>query len=135
MKIILASASPRRKDLLRQVEIDFCVKEPDIQELHNGKDLPEQVVSKLAVEKALNVGRNLNCGLVLAADTVVISGSLVYGKPANEEEAGQMLRILQGDSHEVLTALALYDAAENRVMTESQWGMMVCYTPCLLESS
>lgn len=110
MKLILASTSPRRADLLRQAGLDFRVVAPDISEKISASLTPAELVNKLALKKALNVARRLREGIVLGADTVVYHGGEIIGKPRDTEEAGQMLWRLQGERHEVLTGLVLIDA-------------------------
>ncbi len=115
MRLILASASPRRAELLRQVGIPFKVVIPEISEQVEGQPAPEELVFILARKKAEAVAESLDRGLVLAADTIVYYQGLILGKPADADEAGRMLRLIGGDSHEVITALYLIDAATGRI--------------------
>jgi septum formation protein len=114
MKLILASASPRRADLLRQVGIDFQVVVPDISEDLDGSLPPSQIVTRLALRKALAVSKRFDQGFVLAADTLVIHRGIILGKPADQDDARRMLSLLSGDEHEVMTGMALVDAASGR---------------------
>ena len=114
MKLILASASPRRAELLRQVGIPFEVIAPKVCE-HVAEPLsPEELAGKLAREKAEAVAKDIDRGLVLAADTLVYYRGLILGKPVDAEEAGRMLKLISGDQHEVITALYLIDTATGR---------------------
>jgi septum formation protein len=115
MKLILASASPRRAELLRQTGISFDLVIPDISEEVEGQLAPEQLVCLLARRKAEAIARKIDRGLVLAADTLVHYRGLMLGKPADAEEARRMLQLLSGDHHEVITALYLIDAATGRI--------------------
>jgi len=109
--LILASASPRRADLLRQVGLEFTVIKPEVDEsITNGED-PEEIVVTLAQKKALDVARRLESGFVLAADTIVVYDKTILGKPADGDEARRMLKFLSGKEHRVYSGLALYDLA------------------------
>lgn len=110
MKLILASASPRRAQLLRQVGIPFQVIPSTVNEEVEGFT-PEEMVLKLALAKARQVAAGLSDGLVLGADTVVVHHDTVLGKPRSADEARRMLLRLSGAEHRVITGLALVDAA------------------------
>jgi septum formation protein len=111
MKLILASASPRRADLLRQVAIPFIVEIPLVNESAVDIEFPEKLVMKLAEEKALSVFKRVRSGIILAADTVVVHKGVILGKPSGREEAKEMLQRLSGDRHDVYTGLALLNTA------------------------
>ena len=115
MKLILASASPRRAELLRQVGIPFDLVIPDICEQISEQLAPEELVCMLARKKAEAAVETVDQGLVLAADTLVYYRGLILGKPVDAEEAGRMLQLISGDRHEVITALYLIDAATGRI--------------------
>jgi len=106
--LLLASASPRRAELLRNAGIEFRVRAAEIPETRRAGESPRQFAMRLAGEKAARVaaleGTDL---LILAADTVVVAGSRVLGKPADPSEAKTMLRLLSGRSHEVITGVCL----------------------------
>lgn len=125
MKLILASASPRRADLLRQSGIPFQVVIPDVSEDLNAVPEPQEMVTRLALRKAIAVSEHLKQGIILAADTVVLYRGAVMGKPRDHDDARRMLRLLSGDKHEVLTGIALVDAASGRsecaVSTTGVW--------------
>lgn len=109
--LILASSSPRRANLLYQVDIPFTVIEPSIDE-NMEKDVPAgEMVAKLALQKALSVSEKVESGYVLSADTAVIFDHEVMGKPSDEKDACRMLRLLSGSRHLVLSGLALVNAA------------------------
>ncbi len=107
-RIILASSSPRRKELLQSVGVEFEVIEPASDESLLSKENPEDYVSRLATEKALSVSKNLNGDdLVIGADTVVVVDNEILGKPRDEEDARIMLSRLSGKVHHVLTAFSI----------------------------
>ena len=110
-KIILASASPRRSELLAQISLEFTVMPSDVEE--NPKStLPQDIVIELSKEKARDVwgkiGQN-NTGdrLVISADTVVSIEGEILGKPRDEEDAARMLGLLSGKEHQVYTGVTL----------------------------
>ena len=107
--LILASASPRRSSLLRQIGVAHEVRAPAIDETQRRGEAPAAYVRRLARAKAEAVQRAADGAdrPVLAADTAVVLGGRVFGKPADEAEAVAMLMALSGRTHEVLTAVAL----------------------------
>ncbi|OPL10209.1 MAG: hypothetical protein AVO34_11900 [Firmicutes bacterium ML8_F2] len=114
MKLILASASPRRADLLVQAGIPFEVVVPVVSEKVEGYASPEEKVHMVAEKKVLAVAGTLKNGFVVAADTVVYVGGRILGKPVDRREAFEMLRFLAGRQHEVLTGIVICDAATQR---------------------
>lgn len=111
MKLYLASASPRRKELLRQVGLSFKVVPSTVEERITKKE-PDGVVEELSYQKAVDVcGRLAAEGkedfVVIGADTVVSAWGRILGKPADKEEAARMLKDLQGGSHQVYTGVTL----------------------------
>ena len=113
--LILASASPRRADLLRMIGCRFDILPSDVDE-HTEADMsPGDVVSELATRKAKDIARQHPDRIVIGADTIVVSDGRMLGKPASREEAEETLRRLSGASHQVLTGITLVWAAQNRV--------------------
>lgn len=111
MKMYLASVSPRRKELLRQVGLSFKVVPSTVEEKIT-KENPDEVVEELSYQKAVDVcGRLAAEGkedfVVIGADTVVSAWGKILGKPADKEEAARMLKGLQGGSHQVYTGVTL----------------------------
>jgi septum formation protein len=106
-RLVLASASPRRRDLLQGLQLAFEVRWTEIDESTLGDELPEDHVLRLARDKARATA--LPGELVLAADTVVVLGGCILGKPAGPAEAQQMLRRLAGRTHEVYSGVALFE--------------------------
>jgi len=113
-KLILASASPRRCELLRQMGLSFTVMVSGVAEEDPDSADPFILAGKLAEEKAESVARQVACGLVLAADTVVEVDGRLLGKPADRQEACAMLRTLSGRWHEVLTGIVLIEQPGGR---------------------
>lgn len=112
-ELVLASASPRRRQLLAGFGLDLEVAPVDIDETPRGGEEPGELACRLAAEKAAAaVALHAPGRLVLAADTVVALGERVLGKPADEADARRMLRALSGRRHEVHTAVALRRNAE-----------------------
>lgn len=105
--IILASASPRRQDLLKAAGIVFDVMAADVDESPQPGETPEAHVRRLAEEKARAVSAQRDGATVLGADTVVVVDGELLGKPRDSEDAAAMLRKLRGKTHEVVTGVAL----------------------------
>jgi len=112
--IILASASPRRSELLRQIGIEFSVVTTDTPEIHDGELTAREISQVNAYRKARNVAKKHPDALVLGADTLVYIETLLLGKPGSLEHAYQMLEQLQGRTHEVVTAVCLLNLRNHR---------------------
>ncbi len=121
MKLILASASPRRRELLEQIGVSFVIESSDVEEVVDASLPPEQQVQSLALQKAQAVARKHTEGLVLGADTVVVNEGKLLGKPRDTAEAKAMLAALSGKWHQVMTAVALVDAAMGENQTQNVW--------------
>lgn len=119
--IVLASSSPRRRRLLRELGVEFAVRIPDVDERPLPGELPGPHVRRLALAKARAVARDLPAGRggqwVLGADTVVVLDGRILGKPRDAREAREMLVRLSGRTHEVLTGVALVPVAAGRART------------------
>jgi len=115
-RLILASASPRRADLLRQLGLPFEVIPSEIEEAWPPGP-PREAVTTLALAKARAVARGLRSAVVLGADTAVVLAGEVFGKPESPEDARRMLRALRGREHEVITGVALVEAPAGREET------------------
>jgi septum formation protein len=117
-KWILASQSPRRRELLSRLVSEFEVIVDDSDEVLIPDELPEKTVRRLAEEKARNVAEKIqNDALILAADTVVVLNNQILGKPKDEEDAFHMLSALSGNWHQVFTGIAVLDAKTGRCET------------------
>lgn len=106
-RIILASASPRRAELLRAAGIEFDVIPANADETAHPGETPEAYVRRVAEAKVTAVLRRASGQLVLAADTVVVVDGAILGKPVDGDDAKRMLRMLSGRAHEVITAVVL----------------------------
>lgn len=107
-QIILASASPRRKELLDQIRVTYIVSPVDLDETPRPNEAPLDYVRRLAAEKSAACVAQVGAGLpVLAADTVVVLGDLIMGKPKDQDDALGMLRQLSGKTHQVYSAISL----------------------------
>ncbi|MCH9025528.1 MAG: septum formation inhibitor Maf [Proteobacteria bacterium] len=107
--LYLASRSVRRKQLLRQIGVDFSCRVAAVDEAVLDGEKPAVYVERLAIEKARDVAGSVGQenSAVLAADTTVVLGGRIFGKPANREDALEMLQALSGKGHQVFTAVAM----------------------------
>lgn len=112
--LILASKSPRRKELLKQIGIPFVVVVSDAEEVSGNSWTPAALVVENAKRKARAVAEKYPDSPVLSADTVVSSEGKIFGKPKDKDEARKMLTALSGKMHEVTTGLALINRNEIR---------------------
>ncbi len=113
--IVLASQSPRRKEILEKINLPFLVDAADVNEEINFKNDIREELKKIAFKKANTVAKRHRGKIILAADTVVMIDGKVLGKPKTEEEAAGMLKRLSGRKHEVLTGVCLLDDKNIRV--------------------
>lgn len=117
MQLILASQSPRRQELLKLFGIPFRVQVADIDETMDGTKAPFDEVARVSRCKALAIARQEN-DVVIAADTIVVCQGKVLGKPHSEQEAGQMLQLLSGRDHQVMTGVTVLRGEREQVFTE-----------------
>ena len=118
-KIILASASPRRKELLEKIGLKFQVAPSDFPE-NLGQDLPpEGIVKYISIGKASAVAVKYPDAVIIAADTIGVLKDRVIGKPHNAEEACEILKSLSGKTHRVITGLTVIDTASGRMLTRT----------------
>ena len=122
MKVILASRSPRRAELLAAAGFEFTVRAADIDETPRDGEAPRDYVRRVAEEKARAVQSDGD-EIVLAADTTVVLGSEIMGKPTDAADAARMLRALAGKRHEVITAICLRrgNKVETDIASTSVW--------------
>ena len=113
MTLVLASASPRRQELLRNAGIAFTVQPANIDESPRDSESPVAFAQRLAQEKALAVSRSCPQDCVLGADTIVVVDEKILGKPRDAADAARMLRLLSGRTHEVITGVCLVRAASS----------------------
>ncbi len=105
-RIILASGSPRRRELLLQMGLEFEVIPSGAEEVIT-KTLPPEVVEELSVQKAAEAAAQVEEGIVIGADTVVCQNGQIMGKPADRSHAREMLRQIQGNTHSVFTGVTV----------------------------
>ncbi|TLS39241.1 Maf family protein [Pseudalkalibacillus caeni] len=114
-RLILASGSPRRKELLNQIHLSFDISVSNYEEIISESDTPQQVVEKLALGKAQNVFVNNKQNVVIGADTVVTFNNQILGKPNDKEEARQMITMLSGQKHVVYSGVAIISSDQQVV--------------------
>lgn len=114
MNIILASASPRRKEILENTKLKFDIIKSDIDEIILEKEAPIQAVMRLAFEKSMDIASKNEDDLIIAADTVVVLDENILGKPKDKEESYNMIRSLSGRNHEVITGISLVNLGLNK---------------------
>ena len=107
MNIILASNSPRRREILENTKVRFSIKGSQIDEFINSNESPKETVMRLAYEKALDIAKDNKDALVIGADTIVVINDTILGKPKDENEAYDMIKLLSGKTHYVITGFAL----------------------------
>jgi septum formation protein len=118
-KIILASASPRRKELLEKIGLKFEVEPSNYAEDMHSRLSPDKLARAISLEKARAVARKHKNAIVIAADTFIVFRGKIMGKPNTEAEARKMLMALRGKSHSVITGFTILDTEENKVLTKS----------------
>ncbi len=130
--IILASSSPRRQEILKMLKIPFRVIMPNIDETCSSLLDHDEIPELLAREKVLAVIRSLpseqEIPWILGADTIISFNNKIYGKPQNQEEAFQFLKELQGNTHDVITALVLYNGRK-KITTSKICKTYVTFSP------
>ncbi len=114
MNIILASASPRRKEILENANVKFKIMSSDIEELTLEGESPCQMVMRLAFEKGIDIAHKQKSDLVISADTIVVLDNKVLGKPKDEKEAKHMIESLSGKTHQVITGISLINLENNK---------------------
>jgi septum formation protein len=133
--VILASASPRRQELLLGICPEFEVVPSEIEEVLEGAALAEAVAG-LALRKARAVAARVGVGIVLGADTIVVIDGIALGKPSGPEEARRMLVRLRGREHEVMTGIAVVDGESGRAASATTVSrvLMAAYSDATLEA-
>lgn len=120
--IILASSSPRRRELIAGLHIPFEIIPSHADETTPEDWAPERIVSELALRKASTVYQSLvparTDSVIVGSDTIVVLNGRVLGKPSSKEEAASMLRSLQGQSHQVFTGVSCLDGATGHTLTD-----------------
>ncbi len=118
-KLILASKSPRRSDLLEQAGLTFSIIPSDFDESSVTTSDPEFYVKTLARSKAVDISKKHPDSWVLGADTIVLIGDHILGKPGSKDEARSMLKQLSGKTHQVITGYCLCSQTQNNIISET----------------
>jgi septum formation protein len=116
MKLVLASASPRRRELLKQAGIKFTACPVNMNESFKSTS-PEKLVVRLAHDKAMAAAKKFKRGIILGADTIVVCDDQIMGKPSDKQDAKKMLKQLSANTHKVMTGLALVNAKTGKIKT------------------
>ena len=128
-QIVLASASPRRKEILEQMGLDFLIQPAKGEEMITCSD-PQEVVKELSLQKAKEVAGCVSVpSLVIGSDTVVACDGEIMGKPKDEEDAFRMLKRLQGAVHMVYTGVSVIDTETEKVLLNFAEGTEVSMYP------
>ena len=120
--LVLASASPRRRELLAEMGLEFQIVPSDVPEEPKPGEPAGEVVRRLSADKALAVSANVGQGLVIGADSMVVLEGQVIGKPSDAAEARLMLLRLRGTRHQVATGITVVDAASGRYLSDSMFS-------------
>ena len=117
--LVLASASPRRRELLSGLGLNFEVIPADVVEETRPGESPQETVARLSLSKALAVADRIDSGYIIAADSLVALDGRAFGKPNDEEEARDMLRQLRGTHHQVTTGVTVLDVGSGQQLTDT----------------
>lgn len=115
-QIVLASASPRRKELLEGIGLDFIVSPSDFEE-KDSDETPEKLVIHNALGKAQRVQRNFRNSLIIGVDTVVAFQDHILNKPKDDEDARRILRLLSNTTHQVISGICIMDSDKPKAIT------------------
>ena len=116
-KLVLASASPRRKELLEKLGFRFDVDASGCEEKIDSELEPEELVRRISITKAKSVAARHKNAVIIAADTVGVSGKKILGKPHTSREAVKMLQAISGKAHLVITGFTILDTATNKIVS------------------
>ena len=118
-RLILASASPRRRDLMGEMGLEFDITPADVREDPLPGESPQNMVERLSRNKALKIAASIEAGFVIGADSTVVHMGESLGKPVDDDEARAMLRRLRCTTHHVCTGVTVVDASTGRSLTDS----------------
>jgi septum formation protein len=118
IRVILASKSPRRTELLKKIISHFEVEVSNIDENLNGRLSPHELAVKLSQLKAQNISQHLNEGLIIGADSIVVLNDTILGKPKDYVDAVEMLNKLSGKTHQVITGFSVLKKAEQQLVSD-----------------
>ena len=118
LPVYLASKSPRRQKLLKQLNINFKILSIEIDETVNNGEKPVNAVKRLSIEKLSEAKKSVNHGIIITADTIVVLDKKIIGKPANENDAIKILKKLSGKTHSVYTGFSIFNSAKETSITD-----------------
>lgn len=118
--IILASGSPRRKEILEKAGIKFKVVESYYKEAFDPKLTPHEIAQKLSLGKAKAVFKNYKDSIIIAADTIVVCNTKILGKPKDQKDAKKMLKFLSNKTHLIITGFTIINASIKKIITKSE---------------
>lgn len=119
MQLVLASSSAYRKELLQRLNLSFESSSPDIDETPNGNETPQQLVKRLALEKAQKVAENYPNALIIGSDQAAVLDSQILGKPHTSENALKQLKQAQGKTLQLITGLCLINSKTGKHQLDS----------------
>ena len=117
--LTLASASPRRRELMNLLGLEFTITPADLDEDSLPGESPVEMVERLSRQKALTVAAGMESGLVIGADSTVVFEVQAVGKPVDDDDARRMLRMLSGTTHHVSTGITVVDAASGQILSDA----------------
>ena len=117
--LTLASASPRRRELMNLLGLEFTITPADLDEDSLPGESPVEMVERLSRQKALAVAAGMESGLVIGADSTVVFEVQAVGKPVDDDDARRMLRMLSGTTHHVSTGITVVDAASGQILSDA----------------
>lgn len=126
-EIILASSSPRRRELLSKYNLRFEVLTSDIDEKIYKDDEPVQIAMSLALEKVLEISKKIEKGIIIGADTIVVLDNKILGKPKDKLDAYNTLKGLSGKKHKVITGLSIIDVENNIKVVDYEESLVHFY--------
>ena len=119
-RIILASTSPRRQKILKDMGIEFEVMAPVFDEKIEDKHFSDEIIKNIAIQKAKSVLDKVKApSIIIGSDTVVIINGIITGKPKNKDDAFNILKSLSGIKHQVVTAIAIIDSETGNILCEN----------------
>lgn len=118
LPLYLASKSPRRKKLLKQMNLNFRVVTVEIDESRKGSESPLRMVKRLAAEKLEQAKKKIGSGIIITADTTVVLNGEMLAKPESRKDAMKMLRKLSGKTHTVYTGFAVYNSETGKTIVD-----------------
>jgi len=116
LPVYLASKSPRRRKLLKQLNIDFRSLDFEFEESVSDGEHPVTMVKRLALEKLNIAKKKISNGIIITADTIVVFNHEILGKPKNKKDAGIMLNLLSNNTHIVYTGFAVFNSKKNKTV-------------------